>query len=537
MKNVKLAITLLLALAATYAIAKEQSYRLVFGSFKSAQNARGWADHVQQLLHRPVLVLDVETEKATWFRVASEPLATDALSELTLLARRQDLTFWRMLELNLIATEDSGVLARDVVDSSTGPFAATAITGQKKSPTTAPTEGKTRQGNVQLDADLGLQSRGFARSGVDGQSSLQTSVSFAPEYYRSFRDDSERVTFSPFLRYDSQDRNRTHWDIRELYWNRTGQDWDLRIGIQQVFWGVTEFNHLIDIINQTDLVENIDEEDKLGQPMINLSLVRNWGIVDVFLLTGFRERTFPGSDGRFRYPLPIADGRASYASGSEDRRIDAAIRWSQVVGPLELGLYQFSGTNRDPQLKPLQLGDGRWVLQPHYTVIDQTGLDAQAILGDWALKIEALRRSGEGDTYYAFTSGFEKTLVGVFGTRGDLGVVAEYMYDDRGDTAPTLYEHDLALGARWRMNDLSDSQALLGVIWDVQTDETIYSLEASRQIGDSWKLLLESRVFSGAQTFRPLSDVEALQSLTDFENKSATLQRDDYIQLELTRFF
>ena len=93
------------------------------------------------------------------------------------------------------------------------------------------------------------------------------------------------------------DGERTHFDVRELYWETFGETWDLRIGIARVFWGVVETQHLVDIINQTDTVENSDGEDKLGQPMINLSLVRDWGTVDLFVLPGFRERTFRGVSG------------------------------------------------------------------------------------------------------------------------------------------------------------------------------------------------------------------------------------------------
>ena len=92
--------------------------------------------------------------------------------------------------------------------------------------------------------------------------------------------------FSPFLRLDQVDENRTHWDIRELYWLYFSRVWEIRVGVRTVFWGVTELQHLVDVINQTDLVENIDGEQKLGQPMVNLALIHDWGTVELFILTG-----------------------------------------------------------------------------------------------------------------------------------------------------------------------------------------------------------------------------------------------------------
>ena len=35
--------------------------------------------------------------------------------------------------------------------------------------------------------------------------------------------------------------------------------------------------------NQTDGVEDIDSEDKLGQPMVNLTLERDWGALDLYV--------------------------------------------------------------------------------------------------------------------------------------------------------------------------------------------------------------------------------------------------------------
>ena len=86
-----------------------------------------------------------------------------------------------------------------------------------------------------------------------------------------------RISIVGFARADSQDDERSHADLREAYWGYESDDWDVIIGVNKVFWGVTESRHLVDVINQTDLVEDIDQEDKLGQPMINIATQRNWG--------------------------------------------------------------------------------------------------------------------------------------------------------------------------------------------------------------------------------------------------------------------
>ncbi len=492
------AVCLLGLLAAAPPIAAAE---LVFGSFRSEQNARAWAAHLTADLGHEIHVDPVRREDGVWFRVQTVGLAAEVQPEVEAQAAARGLSTWSLRE-----------------PTSPPPVAAPGPSG----------------GSAYLDFDLGVQTRGYRQRGSAGQDRFQPSVSLRLEYHRSWDDERSSVTFVPFLRWDAVDDERTHADVREFYYSRVGDDWELHLGARQIFWGVTEFNHLVDVINQTDLVENVDGEDKLGQPMAQLSLVRDWGILDLFLLTGFRERTFAGEDGRLRLPLPVDDD-ARYASGAGRNRLDGALRWSHHIGPVSFGIHHFSGTGRDPRLVPEADGGGGIILVPEYHVIDQTGLDAQAIVGDWAWKLEALTRSGDGDRYAAYTAGFERTLVGVLGSRGDLGLVAEYMYDERDAAAyNTLFEHDLAVGARWRANDLADTSALVGLIWDVETEEYMVSLEASRRLGASWMAVVEGRLFGGAD---PIGAGTPPAAALDGEQKSRPLQRDDFIQLELTRYF
>ena len=520
----RLALALLLAFVGGAAQAN-QAGQMIFGSFAEQHNAQRWARHVERLVEQPIAVVPADiqvpadTQVSGPYRVASAALSADGYAQLAQHATAHGLEFWRLAP---------AAPARSAASHTPQPGRLAAADRARSSQRAV--DARERR----LDFDLGLQSRAYAERGLVGQSHFQPSLSARMELYRSWDQGRQSFTFVPFLRLDAQDDRRTHFDVRELYWARVADDWELRLGVQQVFWGVTEFKHLVDIVNQTDLVENIDGEDKLGQPMAHLSLVRDWGILDVMLMSGFRERTFPGPDGRLRFALPV-DNSAGFESGAGRCRLDAAVRWSHGVGPVEWGIYHFSGTSRAPQLLPGRAADGTARLYPHYPVIEQTGLDAQVLLGDWALKLEAISNSGYDDRYAAFNAGFERTLVGAFGGRADLGIVVEYMFDERDEDAfDTLFEHDLAVGTRWSLNDPADTQALVGLIWDVQTDEYVFAVEGSPRLGNTWTLMLEGRIFGGAA--RPDPDA-LLESLFDADNRSASLQRDDFIQIELTRYF
>lgn len=520
---------------ATPAADVESTASLVFGSFSSPENAANWAARVSLLLNTPIEVESLRNAQGVWYRVVTTAASETTLNAVRRAADSHKLTYWRLTRL----PGSPDVVAETLPGKSKPPPGpvrhAPPVRAREPEPIAHQPGKDAADTNSQLDFDLGLQTRTYRVEGFNGQSRFQPSLSAQLDYYRTWDKERQSLTFAPYIRYDAEDSERSHFDVRELFWSQVGNDWDLHVGVRQVFWGVTEFHHLVDILNQTDLVENIDGEDKLGQPMVHLSLVRDWGILDIFALPGFRERTFPGQDGRLR-TVPMVDGdHPIYESGARNTRVDGAIRWSHNLGPFEFGIYHFTGTSREPQLVPWGLTSGEIVLRPRYPVIDQTGLEALAVLGDWALKLEVITRSGFGPRYAAFNVGFEKTLVGVMGTRTDLGLVAEYMFDDRDDEAfNTVFEHDLAFGTRWSMNDIADTQALLGVVWDVKTEEYFFSMEASRRLGETWTLLLEGRVFGGAD--EPDSNA-LLQSLFDADNKTASLQRDDFIQLELTKYF
>ena len=158
------------------------------------------------------------------------------------------------------------------------------------------------------------QFRGFLEDPLDPrQHNTYLSVAAEPEFYHSWEDINQSFNAKLFYRVDQHDDNRTHGDIRELSWTGVFDYFEVRAGISKVFWGVAETQHLVDIINQTDLVENVDAEDKLGQPMVKLSTEQDWGVIDFFVLPGFRERTFPGVEGRPRPDVVIdTDSDAIY---------------------------------------------------------------------------------------------------------------------------------------------------------------------------------------------------------------------------------
>ena len=327
-------------------------------------------------------------------------------------------------------------------------------------------------------------------------------------------DDGSSVTITPFLRFDAGDPERAHADLREAYFLTYGDagdgEWELRAGIDRVFWGVAEARSLVDIINQTDLVEHPDAKTKLGQPMVHFTLSGSWGVLELFGLTGHRKRTFPGAHGRLRGQLVVDNSRTTYESADEEWHVGFAGRYSNSFGPLDIGLSVFDGTSREPTFI---LDPAFASLAPHYEQIRQIGLDGQITTGPLLLKLEAIRRTGgrnrmlQEEDYTASILGGEYSVNGPWDTDADLSLFAEWLRDGRERNATDALANSVFLGARVDLNDEHGTNFFLGVLDSLEADSRVLSAEFSRRLSDSLSLNVESTSHIGFETDEIAYDV------------------------------
>lgn len=370
-----------------------------------------------------------------------------------------------------------------------------------------------------------------------------------------------------FGRWDGNDAARTHADIREAYLQWLGEGREASIGLRQQVWGVVESRHLVDILNQTDFVEDLESEHKLGQPLLQLALEsEDRGRLDAFLLPYFRERTFPGPRGQPRVPIPIDESLTRYESPRGRRHLDTALRYQHRWGGLDWGLSWFSGTAREPTL-PICLRQGsgfegteegprcdlvgldqqgtaltpllqqlglapsdeqaraevirNLLVIPVYPQLEQLSLDALWALDRWALKLEALQRRREGERSTAWVAGVEYFIGNALGSGWNLGLVGERLRDDRDDLLSTRFDDEWFAGLRVGFNDRRSSSLLLGLLADARGRDRVLQLEAQTRPAPGFRLSMTLRSF----------DRVPGDELTGF------LRNEDGLQLRLERFF
>lgn len=362
---------------------------------------------------------------------------------------------------------------------------------------------------------VALDTRLFSESAPFAQQRRHAAGGFLELEHR-WRSGANVFSLRPHLRVDQA---VSYADLREALWQRDAGAWIVRAGFHKVFWGVMESNHLIDIVNQTDLASDPDGEEKLGQPMAGLS----WsggelGRFELLYLPYFRERLFPGRKARLRADPPVAQRDRRWTGGRWHP--DYVARWSNSMALADVGLYAFRGLSREPDLALAVRGDGTPALQASYRPITQYGADVQIPQGSMMWKGEWLYRRGHGRPFSAFSIGGEYTLA-VAG--GDLGLIAEWSRDDRDATAPASNFGDALFGGvRFRMNSQNDAEILVGHQMDRATDLRFWSIEMSRRFGDNWKLQVEGKKFM-------------IRSVTPYPLN--ILQDEHYLQARLSYFF
>ena len=356
---------------------------------------------------------------------------------------------------------------------------------------------------LDFSGDVSLQARWYPESpAFSGQRSSTARLVVEPTLYADIAHTTS-VTLTALYRYDSADSRRTHADVREAYLLMHGDWgenlWELRLGLDRVFWGVAELHNLVDVVNQLDLIEHPRDRPKLGQPMAHLTLSGDWGIAESFVLPYHRKRSFPGRAGRLR-ARHLIDEAATYEDGAEERHVDLAFRYSHSVGLLDFGLSAFVGTSREPlflvgrQSEPAQAA----TLRPYYEQMQQLGVDAQLTTGLVLYKMEAIRRGGtrnllgQDEDYAAVVFGLERGIDALFGSRADLTVLAEWHYDARKRRARSVWQNDLYVAGFLAFNDVPGTELAAGILADLSHDYRALNVELKRRLSDSWSMRLEA---------------------------------------------
>jgi len=201
-----------------------------------------------------------------------------------------------------------------------------------------------------------------------------------------------------------QQHYRFYTQSKEAYLLYTGDDFDFRIGQQQIVWGKTDGLRMLDTINPLDMREFI-LDDFLDSRIGLWSARLNWytdvaGIESEFefiVVPDARPVALAPQGSRWAYPMP-AGVSASLQSGVQPSwrpsDIEAGIAWRANVSGWDLSLNGFHGWKDTPNMLK-QFTAGGLNLTPSYQRMNTVGGSFSNAFGAIVLRGELAANIGE----------------------------------------------------------------------------------------------------------------------------------------------
>ena len=347
----------------------------------------------------------------------------------------------------------------------------------------------------------------FYPENADGTASEGRSVEVKIDAFHDFEE--SRIVGEFIVRGDEKDSGRRITEARQAYFRTPFAGFDVFLGNRQEFWGKAESKNVVDLINQSDAAANEGKSGKLGALSISAERYVDIGDLQLWYISGFREKTFNDRDAHPSIGLTV--NSAQYARKDGKNADDFAVRLSSFVGDWDLAGSVFYGTARDPILT---LAVGRKALNPYYALQKSIGLEAQYTGDVTLLKWESLHGTQSSligtHNFSAAVAGIEYTYYRSFETKLDIGLIGEIQHDDRPQAAANQFG---VAGVRLVFNDIADSNILFLLSADSKTDQSIVSLEASQRINDVTSVKLTSQFYNArtaTSAYGQLSDDDAV---------------------------
>lgn len=374
--------------------------------------------------------------------------------------------------------------------------------------------------------NLGLDNRIFPSESPYSSNNYpyNFNIFIKPEYQLFWNDEAHSFVMKPDLRYDQHDKTRTEWDLDDFYWSYFTEPISIKVGRSIEYWGVTESQQLVNIINQINLAENLYGDSRLGQGMLKLTVLHGRGEWSFYILPEFRPRLFPDVEGRPSSAIPIVSdsNKITYEAKEKDRHIDFATRLTSFIADHEFAFSIFKGTSREPELIPVVGPNMNPAFVPYYTQLTQFGLEWQSTLDSLLLKMELVQRYKSDEQYLAGTLGEEYTFFDVIETGLDVGVFLEYLFDRHDHNREYINaQNDIFYGLRIAGNDESDSTAIGGVSFDLDDSTSFCRLQFSTRLFGSTRLSADATLI-----------LKVAKENVIYQNR-----KDGFLNLKLETFF
>lgn len=262
----------------------------------------------------------------------------------------------------------------------------------------------------------------YARLGIEGR----TSLAGVP------------LAYAALIQADLDHFDASLVDVGEFLLRLTAGPIEGLIGIGRVAWGVSETRSPIDVMVPRAVFQDMSNGPRLGQPMVEVSVLGDWGNLDAVLFPFPRPPHFGGR-------LAETWGGLSVASGLEwgDQPV-GGLRLTRTLGPTDIALSYVRGGDRRLWIIDQGLGDAALDI----VSLEQFGFEVQHAVGSVVLSAEGSLEGPNGDVEARVVGGLNWFPTPYLTLTLEHGVTST----DPAEASPLL--DDLMLGAQIITEDL-----------------------------------------------------------------------------------
>jgi hypothetical protein len=357
-------------------------------------------------------------------------------------------------------------------------------------------------------------------------------------------------------RLDRYDQQRSVLVLEEAWLQLAFERIRLRAGVDLVNWTATEAFHPADVINARNLDSDLENFEKVGEPMVALQTRLFEGTtLQLFFLPHRTAPIFASPRSRLSF-APGVDLRNSRRLVDREGRLtdgrwgpQAAVALRQVIGNADFTVHALEHLDRSQPLVRVDLQSFSPLLI--FQTVRQLGGTYQQALGPVVLKLEGAYRRfvdpAEPLPGVLLDDPAADPAVNVSSGQPDHGLVAaglEYGVAHQGGSestfllegqtllgvegaarrsALTVFQRDVLIGYRFALNDESSKELMLGSIFDTErSGESLITLSYQQRLGETWTVRAGLRLFNARE---------------NAPGPMASLRRSDHIRLTLTRHF
>ncbi len=310
-----------------------------------------------------------------------------------------------------------------------------------------------------------------------------------------------------FGRVGAIDSTRADFVVEEAWVELRGGRLRLRAGAQLLSWTATEAFHPADVMNARNFDSDLEDAEKIGEPMVSVRLAIGTGGVSAYYMPLRIEHRFPDPVSRLGlFPIPL--GRPLWVESdgtvSSDRFARQwAVRLGQTIGNADISLHALG--HHDRSHPTFVIDPSNSMIRPLHHGAIQIGATYTQAIGGWLLKAEIAHRDLDSPSDLGSLQPLEDQK-GIDHDQVAAGLEYGWSYPGGHDATVVLegqaivgssalerarlhpFQRDLLIGYHHAFNDQQSKELSAGAIVDVDgRSELLAYLSYDQRLSDTWR--------------------------------------------------